>query len=117
MSRLGTPPASALTALRKKPITSVLTFLSLLLLSPQSFAGDDRPNPLVIVADDLGYGDLSCYGAKDLKTPVLDNLCASGMRFDNFYANCPVFSPTGPAITFAAVRERRGHFSSIGYNS
>lgn len=53
-----------------------------------------QPNFLVIMVDDLGYGDLSCYGAPDLKTPHIDNIFAAGMRFDSFYANCPVCSPT-----------------------
>ncbi len=57
-----------------------------------------KPNILVILADDLGYGDLSCYAAKDLHTPNIDNLVTSGMRFDNFYANCPVCSPTRAAL-------------------
>ncbi len=56
------------------------------------------PNLLVILVDDLGYGDLSSYGAKDLKTPHLDRLISSGMRFDNAYANCPVCSPTRASL-------------------
>jgi len=57
-----------------------------------------QPNIVVILVDDLGYGDLSSYGAKDLKTPHIDNLAAAGMRFDNFYANCPVCSPTRASL-------------------
>jgi arylsulfatase A-like enzyme len=57
-----------------------------------------RPNILLILADDLGYGDLSSYGADDLKSPHIDRLMAAGMRFDNFYANCPVCSPTRAAL-------------------
>jgi arylsulfatase A-like enzyme len=57
-----------------------------------------RPNVLVILADDLGYGDLSSYGATDLKSPNIDGLVAAGMRFDFFYANCPVCSPTRAAL-------------------
>ena len=53
-----------------------------------------KPNFLVIMVDDLGYGDLSCYGAPELKTPHIDSLFGEGMRFDSFYANCPVCSPT-----------------------
>jgi len=53
-----------------------------------------KPNILLILVDDLGYGDLSSYGAKDLRTPHIDNLVDSGVRFENFYANCPVCSPT-----------------------
>ncbi|MHC4543515.1 MAG: sulfatase-like hydrolase/transferase [Planctomycetota bacterium] len=57
-----------------------------------------KPNIVMILADDLGYGDLSSYGAKNLKTPHIDNLVAAGMRFDNFYANCPVCSPTRASL-------------------
>jgi len=57
----------------------------------------ERPNVLVIMADDLGYGDLSCYGAPDLQSPNIDRLVSRGMRFDRFYANCPVCSPTRAA--------------------
>lgn len=57
-----------------------------------------RPNLLVILADDLGYGDLSAYGAKDMRTPHIDGLLAGGMRFDRFYANSPVCSPTRAAL-------------------
>ncbi len=57
-----------------------------------------RPNILMILVDDLGYGDLSSYGAKDMKTPNIDKLVASGMRFNNFYANCPVCSPTRASL-------------------
>jgi len=56
------------------------------------------PNVVLIVADDLGYGDLSCYGATDLETPHIDRLGASGVRFDRFYANCPVCSPTRASL-------------------
>jgi len=58
----------------------------------------DQPNILMILVDDLGYGDLSSYGARDLKTPHIDRLMAAGMRFDRFYANCPVCSPTRAAL-------------------
>ena len=57
-----------------------------------------RPNLVVILVDDLGYGDLSCYGAEDLRTPHIDRLMSEGMRFNQFYANCPVCSPTRAAL-------------------
>ena len=57
-----------------------------------------KPNVLVILADDLGSGDLSSYGATDLKSPNVDRLVAAGMRFDSFYANCPVCSPTRASL-------------------
>ena len=52
------------------------------------------PNIIVIMADDLGYGDLSSYGAKDLQSPHIDQLIKRGLKFTEFYANCPVCSPT-----------------------
>ncbi len=60
--------------------------------------GAERPSFLLILADDLGYGDLSCYGAEDLQTPNIDRLAARGMRFTHFYANCTVCSPTRAAL-------------------
>jgi len=57
-----------------------------------------KPNIVVILVDDLGYGDLSCYGATDLRSPNIDKLVARGMRFDRFYANCPVCSPTRASL-------------------
>ena len=65
-------------------------------------------NVLVILVDDLGYGDLSCYGAKDLKSPHIDKLIASGLRFDEFYANCPVCSPTRAALLSGNYQDRVG---------
>jgi arylsulfatase A-like enzyme len=56
------------------------------------------PNIVIILADDLGYGDLGCCGARDMRTPHLDGLVASGMRFTNFYANSCVCSPTRAAL-------------------
>ncbi len=56
------------------------------------------PNIVMILADDLGYGDLGCYGARDLKTPNIDRLAERGLQFSNFYANCPVCSPTRAAL-------------------
>lgn len=61
-------------------------------------SGAGKPNFLVILVDDLGWGDLSSYGAADLKTPHIDRLIAQGMRFDLAYANCPVCSPTRAAL-------------------
>lgn len=53
-----------------------------------------RPNILYIMADDLGYADLSCYGRRDFETPVLDRLAKDGLRFTNAYANSAVCTAT-----------------------
>jgi len=59
---------------------------------------DSRPNVLLILVDDLGYGDLSSYGAKDIDSPHIDRLVKDGMKMTQFYANCPVCSPTRAAL-------------------
>jgi arylsulfatase A-like enzyme len=61
-------------------------------LAPAAFAADQpppRPNIVVILADDLGYGDVGCFGQKTLKTPALDAMAADGIRFTQFYAGAP----------------------------
>jgi len=67
-----------------------------------------RPNVIIILVDDLGYGDLTSYGAQDLRTPQIDALIARGMRFDNFYANCPVCSPTRAAVLTGRYQDMVG---------
>src|SRR3974377_1476216 len=57
-----------------------------------------RPNIILIVADDLGYGDLGCYGQTKIKTPNLDKLAAEGMRFTDFYAGSTVCAPSRCAL-------------------
>ena len=53
-----------------------------------------RPNVLVIIADDMGYGDLSCYGSEQVTTPNLDALAASGARCTDGYVSASVCAPT-----------------------
>lgn len=55
---------------------------------------EQKPNILFILADDLGYGDLGCYGNEVIKTPVIDGLADEGMRFTDFYAGASVSSPS-----------------------
>src|ERR1700743_1264379 len=61
-------------------------------------AQSSRPNIVFIMADDLGYADLSCYGRPDFKTPNIDRLAADGMRFTQAYANSAVCSATRTAL-------------------
>lgn len=69
-----------------------------------------RPNVIFIVADDLGFADLGCYGGRDAHfgrvSPVLDGLAANGMRFTQGYANSPVCSPTRFALMTARYQYR-----------
>lgn len=66
--------------------------LVLLVLQAQSQTA--RPNIIYIMADDLGYADLSCYGRNDYQTPHLDKLASQGVKFMNAYAGAPLCTPT-----------------------
>jgi arylsulfatase A-like enzyme len=59
-----------------------------------SRSSTDKPNIIFIMADDLGYGDLGCYGQAQIKTPNIDKLAAQGMRFTDHYAGCTVCAPS-----------------------
>jgi arylsulfatase A-like enzyme len=59
---------------------------------------NEKPNIIFILTDDLGYGDLSCQGGKDIHTPNIDKLFSQGVRFTNFYANSTVSSPTRASL-------------------
>lgn len=58
----------------------------------------NRPNFIIFLTDDQGYGDLSCMGQTDFRTPHLDRLAARGVRFTNWYSNSPVCSPSRAAL-------------------
>ncbi|PPL01448.1 sulfatase family protein [Parapedobacter indicus] len=69
---------------------------------------DSLPNVLIILTDDQGYQDVSYYGTKDLRTPAIDALVQDGLRFDNFYANAPVCSPTRASLMTGRFPDRAG---------
>jgi arylsulfatase A len=75
-----------------------LAFIVLALSTTLPAADVPRPNVIIIVADDLGWADLGCYGSTFHETPNLDRLARTGMRFTNGYAACPVCSPSRAAI-------------------
>ena len=73
---------------------STLFTTLLLLVNTSVFAAKtDRPNILLIMADDQGYGDTGFTGHPTLKTPHMDSIAANGIVFDRFYASAPVCSP------------------------
>lgn len=74
----------------------------------QASAAESRqPSFVVILADDLGYGDLACYGADDIPTPAIDRMAAEGIRLDSFYVS-PVCSPTRAALMTGSHPARVG---------
>ncbi len=94
-------------AVSQRIVQGLLLGLMLLLLSAKCPA-DDRPNIVLIVADDLGYGDLGCYGAPDIRTPVLDQLAREGARLVSFYSNGPECSPTRTGLMTGRYQQRVG---------
>ncbi|MBA4053715.1 MAG: twin-arginine translocation pathway signal protein [Marivirga sp.] len=74
------------------------TLISFLLAVACSHAQSQRPNIIYIMTDDMGYGDLSCYGNKAYSTPNLDKLASQGMKFVNAYSAAPVCTPTRVAF-------------------
>ena len=77
--------------MKKSPHAQLWAFLLLLFVSS---ASGRTPNIVLLVADDLGYGELGCYGQKWIKTPHIDQLAAEGMRFTDFYSGNAVCAPS-----------------------
>ena len=93
--------------------------LLLLLLSLGSFSRVEsqqnskaRPNFIIIFADDLGYGDLSCYGNPTIKTPNLDRMAHEGQKWTNFYAGASVCTPSRAALLTGRLPIRSGMASN-----
>jgi len=71
--------------------------------------GGKRPNIIFMLADDLGYGDLGCYGCPDIKTPNIDRMAMQGARFTDGYASSPICSPTRAAFVTGRYQQRLGN--------
>jgi len=105
-------------------IASVLVVISgLTCCKPEKkVAGNSLPNIVLFFVDDLGYGDLSCFGATQYKTPYIDKMAAEGLRFTNFYVGQAVCSASRAALMTGCYPNRVGisgalnPFSKIGLN-
>ena len=73
------------------------------------------PNIIFILVDDMGYGDLGCTGAKDIRTPHIDRLAAEGVKFTDFYSNAPVCTPTRVGFMTGRWQQRTGIEFAFGY--
>ncbi len=115
-----------------------LLFLFTLVLNISLFANKNRPNLVIIFADDQGYGDLSCFGSTEIKTPNIDRIAKEGRKFTSFMVASPVCTPSRAALLTGCYPKRVGmhqhvlfpssnkglnpeeytiadHFKSIGY--
>ena len=92
---------------------SVRSLLAFLLLPVTVWAADDRPNIVVVLCDDLGYGDLECYGHPEIKTPHLNKLAETGVRFTDFYSTAPVCSPSRVGLLTGRSPNRAGVYDWI----
>lgn len=87
---------------------AVGTIISLDLICSANAVAVERPNIVFILADDLGYGDLPCYGRDDLSTPAIDRLAREGVRFTQAYSNGPECTPTRAAFMTGRYQQRIG---------
>ena len=90
-----------------KKILSVFV-ISLLVLQGFAQKKSNRPNIILIMADDLGYGDISCYGSDFIQTPVLDKMAAEGLKFTDYHSNGSVCTPTRAAIMTGNYQQKSG---------
>jgi arylsulfatase A len=107
-------PNSDFPVLRRVRWSSIFTLLfsacCLLPLFERTACSADKPNIVFILADDLGYGELGCYGQEKIKTPNIDRLATDGMRFTQHYSGAPVCAParcvllTGQNLAHAEIR-------------
>lgn len=79
-----------------------------------ALAAQRPPNLVVILADDMGYGDLGCYGSPDVPTPHIDALARAGTRFTDAYVSCAVCSPSRVALLTGRHQQRYGHEFNSG---
>jgi arylsulfatase len=80
----------------------------------QSLSAEAPPNVVIVFADDLGYGDLACYGAENIATPNLDRLAREGVRLSNFHVAQPVCSASRTALLTGCYPNRLGIHGALG---
>ena len=98
--------------IRRHLLTAVIAALT---LAGVSASAEQRPNVIFIVVDDLGYGELGCYGGKEIPTPHIDSLAAGGARFTSGYVTAPFCAASRAALMTGRYQTRFGfEFNPIG---
>ena len=77
----------------------------------------NRPNIILVFIDDMGWGDFSCFGNQDASTPHIDRLAKEGIRFEQFYVNSPICSPSRVAISTGQYPQRWKISSYLGHRA
>lgn len=90
------------------PFTSAKLLILLIVCGATTALAAEQPNVVIIFADDLGYGDLGCYGSPTIRTPHLDRMAAEGLRFTDFYSAAEVCSPSRAALLTGRYPIRSG---------
>ncbi|MEM7698544.1 MAG: sulfatase-like hydrolase/transferase [Verrucomicrobiota bacterium] len=93
--------------MRLNPL-ALLLLLSIALLTSVGLTASERPSFLITLIDDQGYYDLGCYGATEVKTPRIDSLADSGIRFTDYYAAAPICSPSRAGLLTGCYPRRIG---------
>src|SRR5688572_33153106 len=91
-----------------RTVKTILATLALLVCFAANASAAERPNIVIIFADDLGYGDLGCYGSPTIRTPHLDRMAAEGLRFTDFYSAAEVCTPSRAALLTGRYPLRSG---------
>lgn len=84
-----------------------------LICLPLCASGGEPPNIIFVLADDMGYSDIGCYGAKKVKTPHIDRLAAEGLRFTDFHTAASICSPSRAAFLTGGYPQRAGLYMGI----
>lgn len=94
-------------------LVGLATFLIAAVILQPGNAAESRPNFMVVLCDDLGYGDLACFGNETIKTPHLDRLASEGMRLTDCYSSAPVCSPSRAGLLTGRCPSRVGIYDWI----
>ena len=91
-----------------------LTLAATFTVTPAAQAQEGPPNVVLIITDDMGYGDLGSYGSPDLRTPNIDSLATDGIRLTDFYSNGVLCSPTRAGLLMGRYQQRYGIERALG---
>jgi arylsulfatase A-like enzyme len=103
--------------MKSLPVVLAIASATLGLLDSARAANPGKPNIVFVLVDDMGYGDLGCYGSTDIHTPNTDRLAHEGVKLTDFYANAPVCTPTRCAFITGRWQQRIGFEWAMGFTA